>query len=296
LRRQVGPLYEVFLGVKRLLDPQNLLNPGKIVGHELELPFSNLRPALQVRSDRPEPAMADAVDVAPAATANGQTADAGPDMLPAPQPTDELIDQPGQLRNLVELQLNWHPERLVDAAADCNRCGECRTQAGPERMCPIFRFAPAEEASPRAKANLVRGLLTGEIPLTRLSSEPLKQVLDLCVHCHSCRLECPARVDIPRLASQSKASYVTANGLSWSQWITTRAELLVELASLCRPAANWALANPWVRWVMEKLVGIEHQRKLPRLAKMSFLRWAAKRKLTRPTKKPGPKEAYYVDL
>ena len=35
-------------------------------------------------------------------------------------------------------------------------------------MCPIFRFAPAEEASPRAKANLIRGILTGSVDLSRL--------------------------------------------------------------------------------------------------------------------------------
>ncbi len=297
LRRQVGPLYEVFVGVKRLLDPQNLLNPGKIVADELADPFGNLRAPLPALAKTVETASANAAQTAPGAIDSTAT-DAQPASVhsESPRPAEEPSDRPGQLRSLVELQLNWHPERLVDVVADCNRCGECRTQAGPERMCPIFRFAPAEESSPRAKANLVRGLLTGEVPLTRLSSEPLKQVLDLCVHCHACRLECPARVDIPRLASQCKSSYVTVNGLSWSQWVMTRAELLVGLATLCRPAANWALSNRFVRWVMEKLLGVEHQRKFPQLAATSFMRWATKRKLTRPTRNPGPKVAYFVDL
>ena len=296
LRRQVGPLYEVFVAVKRLLDPQNLLNPAKIVGEDFELPFANLRPALQVPAAPPEAEVADRSDAAAVAVADSTPTAAGHGVPPVPEPAQEPVDRPSQLRNLVELQLNWHPERLIDAVADCNRCGECRTQAGPERMCPIFRFAPAEESSPRAKANLVRGLLTGEMPLSLLSSEPFKQVLDLCVHCHSCRLECPARVDIPRLASQCKASYVTVNGLSWGEWVVTRAELLLGLASLCRPAANWALSNRFVRWLMEKVLGIEHQRKLPRLAATSFMRWAAKRKLTRPARHSDPKVAYFVDL
>ena len=86
-------------------------------------------------------------------------------------------------------------------------------------MCPIFRFAPAEEASPRAKANLIRGFVTGGIELGRLGSDEFKDVADLCVHCHSCRLECPAGVDIPRLMRESKGAYVAANGLRFSEWV-----------------------------------------------------------------------------
>ena len=88
------------------------------------------------------------------------------------------------LRNLVELQLDWEPSRVRDAVAACNRCGECRTQAPTLRMCPIFRFVPAEEASPRAKANLIRGVLTGTLDLSLLTSDEFKAVADLCVHCH----------------------------------------------------------------------------------------------------------------
>ena len=92
--------------------------------------------------------------------------------------------EPPELRNLVELQLNWEPARVSDAVAACNRCGECRTQTPQLRMCPIFRFAPTEEASPRAKANLIRGVLTGTLDLSLLTSDEFKAVADLCVHCH----------------------------------------------------------------------------------------------------------------
>ena len=129
LARQVGPLYEVLREVKRIFDPGNILNPGKIVGDDPELHTRNLCAAI----------------VAPAETAP-----------PAPEG-----DSP-KLRDLIELQLNWDPSRVLEATVACNRCGECRSQAPQVRMCPIFRFAPAEEASPRAKANIIRGILTRE--------------------------------------------------------------------------------------------------------------------------------------
>ena len=96
------------------------------------------------------------------------------------------------------------------------RCGCARSSAS----------RPAEEASPRAKANLIRGVLTGGVELSRLTSDEFKEVADLCVHCHTCRLECPAGVDIPRLMMESKGAYVAANGLRLADWVMTRLDLL----------------------------------------------------------------------
>ena len=48
LRRQAGPLYEVLRQVKQILDPENILNPGKIVSDDDELMTRNLRPPIVV--------------------------------------------------------------------------------------------------------------------------------------------------------------------------------------------------------------------------------------------------------
>lgn len=162
-------------------------------------------------------------------------------------------------------------------------------------MCPIFRYGPAEEASPRAKANLVRALLTGRLPPGAAAGDAFKAVADLCVNCKMCKLECPASVDIPKLMLEAKASYVAVNGLRPSDWLFTRLDDVSSLGSLLSPLANWAIANPQARWVMEKLIGIAQTRKLPRFAPKSFMRMALRKRLTRPTKRSGPKVVYFVD-
>jgi Fe-S oxidoreductase len=258
LRRQAGAMYDVLCQVKQAFDPNNLFNPGKIVGDDAELMTRHLRPPIRVRSTGPE-------------------AESAP------------------LRDLVELQLDWDPERVTGVTATCNRCGECRTQAPPARMCPIFRFAPAEEASPRAKANLIRGVLAGSVELSRLTSDEFKDVADLCVHCHSCRLECPAGVDIPKLMMEGKRAYVAANGLRLADWAMTRLDLLAAAGGAVAPLANWALRNRQMRWLLEKTLGIAQGRKLPRVARRSFLRRAARRRLTRPGRRSGQKVLYFVD-
>jgi len=262
--RQAGALHDVFRRVKQVFDPENLLNPGKVVGNDPNLLTRNLMPAMKAESPSADVGSAEA-------------------------------ESPG-MRDLVELQLNWVPQRVSTAAAACNRCGECRSQAANVRMCPIFRALPAEESSPRAKANLIRGVLTGGIELSSLTNDQFKALADLCVHCHACRLECPSHVDVPKMMHEGKAAYVEANGLRLADWVMTHLDLLGKLGSLAGPVANWAIGNRQMRWLMEKTLGIAQGRKLPRVASRSFLRRAARRRLTRPKRRSGRKVVYFVDI
>lgn len=263
VRRQYGELFDVFREIKQTFDPQNLLNPGKVVGDEPDLMVRNLRPAIALDSS---------IDLGP--TSNGETAPAAV---------------------LYEVQLNWQSESLADVVASCNGCGSCRTQSADTRMCPIFRAAPAEEASPRAKANLLRAMLTGQLDSEALMSDEVKEIADLCVHCHQCRLECPATVDIPKLMVEVKGAHVASHGLTFSDWVVTRIDLLSRIGSLMGPVANWLLMNRRARWLGEKVLGIAQGRKLPRFASRTFMSRARRRKLVRPTRRTGPKVLYFVD-
>jgi FAD/FMN-containing dehydrogenase/Fe-S oxidoreductase len=262
-RRQFGPLYDIFREVKRIFDPGHVLNPGKVVA-EVSSPLTkNLRPVT--------------APLAPVASEEGAVAGSAP-------------------FSPVDLQLAWPETGAVYAARACNGCGRCRTQSPDERMCPMFRLSPREEASPRAKANLMRAVLTGRLEGSEMAGEAFKEVADLCFHCHQCRLECPAGVDIPKLMSEAKAQYVSVNGQRFSDWILTRPELLAQLGSRFAVLGNWAITNPQMRWLIEKTLGIAQGRKLPRFASRSFLRRAHRRRLTRPQRTGDRKVLYFVDV
>jgi FAD/FMN-containing dehydrogenase/Fe-S oxidoreductase len=296
VRRQAGPLFDVFREVKRIFDPNNVLNPGKIVGDDPDLASRYIGPTIPIAEKAAETKTVETAAAAHAAsTGPASPADGAPTTASAEAEPHKDTAAP-KLRNLIELQLNWDPSRVSDAVAACNRCGECRTQTPAQRMCPIFRVLPNEEASPRAKANLLRGVLTGTLDVSVLKSDEFKAVADLCVHCHACRLECPAGVDIPRLMREGKGAYVAANGFSPAEWAMTRLDLLGSLGGLIAPLANWALANRQARWLLEKTLGIAQGRKLPRVASRSFLRRAARRRLTRPSRRHGLKVLYFVDV
>jgi Fe-S oxidoreductase len=266
MRKQFGPLYDVFREVKRIFDPHNLLNPGKVIADVPQPITKNLR--LFQRNG--------------AATEQSTASGAAASELPA------------DVKPL-ELSLIWDGQLSAEAGA-CNGCGRCRTQSPDARMCPIFRFAPSEEASPRAKANLMRGVISGELDASLLTTDEMKGIADLCVNCHQCRLECPAEVDIPKLMIEAKAQYVASNGLDTADWVLTRLDSIARWSSRVAPLANWINRTRWTRWLVEKIFGIAQGRKLPRVAASSFLRQAERRRLTRPTRRTGGKVLYFVDL
>jgi FAD/FMN-containing dehydrogenase/Fe-S oxidoreductase len=265
LARQYGPLVNVFRELKQIFDPQNLFNPGKIVPLAPTRMTQNLRPARIRLTD-----------------SNAASTDLPPVENASPQ-------------RPVELQLTWRAEQLAAAARACNGCGACRSATLDVRMCPIFHANPCEEASPRAKANLVRGIVAGDLPGDVLLQDACKEVADLCVHCHMCRLECPANVDVPKLMLEAKAAYVSTNGLAFHDWLLARVDTLSALAVRLPGVTNWALSNPQARWLLEKATGIAQGRKLPRLARRSFLQQSAMRRLHRPLRTQGEKIVYFVD-
>ncbi len=287
VRKQFGALFPVFREIKRFFDPENLLNPGKVADATPQPLMRNLRPVPRtVPSDRATPS----TSMAPSAAASSEVtaptgADGGNDSVAA----NLLPTVP------FELELVWDNGGIEHAARQCNGCGSCRTLEPSQRMCPIFRFSPGEEASPRAKANLMRSLLTQDVSEADLVSDELKSVADLCVNCHQCRDECPAGVDIPKLMMECKAQYVRTNGLSLADLMMSRLDLLLGVAQRLRPITNFVLANRRARWLLEKLTGIAQRRKLPKIAKRTFLSHAHRRQLTRPSQGTGRKVLYFTD-
>jgi Fe-S oxidoreductase len=71
--------------------------------------------------------------------------------------------------------------------------------------------------------------------------------------------------------------------------------MLAGVAGRLPGISNWAMANPQARWLLEKFTGIAQGRKLPRLARRSFIRQSTMRRLHRPPRTSNEKVVYFVD-
>ncbi len=313
LRRQYGDLFNVFSAVKDAFDPRNLMNPGKIVGHPYSGMTDNLRPLVPltklIATDIPD--LTDVDEAEPKKDVSrepnrknksSKNRDPQTNNPAAKNPETENAPTAKSKRQsantplpLFEPQLAWSVPQMALAARNCNGCGRCRTSSSFERMCPVFRLAPREEASPRAKANLFRGILTGSLDIQNLTQEEFKGVADLCIHCHQCRLECPAGVDIPKLMVEAKAQYFAVNGQRFSDWFLTRLDWLYGMTGRFPRVTNRVIRSPLMRWVLDRLFGLAQGRKLPTFAGRNFLRWAAREKYNIPPKQTTKKVVYFVD-
>ncbi|MEM7473957.1 MAG: anaerobic glycerol-3-phosphate dehydrogenase subunit C [Planctomycetota bacterium] len=309
--KQLGPRLELSRKIKRVFDPAGVLNPGKYLSPAPPKVNENLRPVPKAKpgeksqAAKPQtvgiskPLVKEALSPAP------PTADTASGAGNAGEPVTAEVETSAPAaanskKSSLPLLLHWDDtqagfESIEFAARSCNGCGRCRTSASAERMCPVFRVHKGEEAAPRAKANALRGILTGALEMDQLESRELKAISDLCFNCHQCKTECPASVNIPKLVQEAKAQHVASHGLPINERLLNRVDLLAALGSRFPRLANWALANPRMRWILERTFGIAQGRKLPRVARRSFLHWAGRQKLNRIGKGAGRKVLFFVD-
>jgi Fe-S oxidoreductase/FAD/FMN-containing dehydrogenase len=274
LSKQHASIWPAMLQLKQLFDPQERMNPGRLVTLGPPACDTNLRPVVTAI----------------------RVQDEGRTLIEAGTIEFESAKVRGEeVRSLPVLQKWLAPREIEEAVRACNGCGRCRTTSPEQRQCPMFRILSIEEASPRAKANLLRGVLTGELDPAELATDRAKEIADLCFGCHQCRLECPASADIPKLVNEIKAQYVATNGLRLSDQLVSRIDRVAAIGSKFPWLANHLLTNRIWRWFLDRAFGLAQARTLPPLASRTMLRYAAGRRWHKPSPHGGTKVVYFVD-
>jgi len=250
IKKQYGPeMYEVFREIKRIFDPKNTLNPGKIINDDPDVMTKNLR-------------------------------------------FSHSPDRKNRKTNLI-----FRDDEFVREIEQCNGNGLCRSFDPDLTMCPIFRATHDEDASPRAKGNLMRYWLTGLLDDDIILTDEFKRIADLCVNCKMCALQCPSLVNVPKLMMEARAEYVKAQGLTRAQFALTRSEFMSRMGATFGPIANIFLQAGWFRWVMEKALQLDRRRAMPKFdwgRNIKKLRRYLSKKT--PLNNPVDKVAYFVDL
>jgi len=162
---------------------------------------------------------------------------------------------------------------LSKATLRCIGLGACR-KSDSGSMCPSYMVTLEEEHSTRGRAHLLFEMLQGEVVRGGWEDEHVKKALDLCLSCKACKSECPANVDIATYKAEFLSHYyenkrrplhVYAFGMidRWAQW-----------ASHAPGIANFFSQAPGLAHLIRKMLRLAPERRLPRLARVSFQRWA----------------------
>lgn len=165
---------------------------------------------------------------------------------------------------------------FAGAAELCNGNGLCRKTASGT-MCPSYMVTRDEEHSTRGRANALRMALSGALPLSELTSERMREVMDLCIECKGCAGECPSRVDMTRIKSEWLSQYHAIHGVPLRALLFGHIHRINQIGSVGAPLLNRLLKLPGVAFLNQKLLGISRHRSLPQFAREPFHRWFERR-------------------
>lgn len=158
------------------------------------------------------------------------------------------------------------------AAEQCGGVGACRkTLAGT--MCPSYMATRDEADSTRGRANALRLAISGQIGSEGLSDRSLYDVLDLCLECKACKTECPTGVDMARMKSEFLHQYYHHHSASRRARLLAHTERVAAWGSRFAPVSNWIAQSHPMRWLNEKLLGLDRRRIPPTFARRTFLDW-----------------------
>ncbi len=222
--------YALFEKVKKIWDPYNIFNPGKIVN------TPPMDTSLRYKPKQETPQF---------------------------DTTFNFDDYDGILRT-VEL---------------CNGSGDCRkTHLSGGTMCPSYMATKNEKDTTRARANILREILTNSTKANPFDSEEIKEVMDLCISCKGCKLECPSNVDMAKLKGEFLQQYYDANGVPFRTRLIGNFNKMNKLASKVPCLYNFGISNGLTASVIKSISGFAQQRSLPKLHKQTLSSWYKKNK------------------
>ncbi|WP_149242281.1 FAD-binding and (Fe-S)-binding domain-containing protein [Dyadobacter sp. 32] len=220
--------YELFKVIKHTWDPDNILNPGKIV------------------------------DTPPMDTFLRYEAD---------QTTPEF-----------KTHFRFQDQTILQHAEQCNGSGDCRkTEMSGGTMCPSFMATRNEKDTTRARANILREMLTHSPKENRFDNKEIKEVYDLCLACKGCKGECPSNVDVAKLKMEFLQHYHDAHGIPVRSWLVGNFARLNALASYVPWAYNLVFKNAPLRKFANTVVGFHPERTMPLLHNTTLKDWWEKR-------------------
>ncbi len=166
---------------------------------------------------------------------------------------------------------------ILRAAEQCNGSGDCRnTFLTGTSMCPSYQAVKDENATTRARANILRECLTRSPKTNPFDHKEIYDVMDLCLSCKACKSECPSNVDIAKLKAEFLQHYYDANGIPLRSWMIANITLINRLGSLFPGIFNFFQTNRLLSGFIKNLLGFAPKRNVPLLYKTTLSAWIKK--------------------
>jgi Fe-S oxidoreductase len=173
----------------------------------------------------------------------------------------------------ITTRLDFRLEGGFAAAIEkCNGVGACR-KVNAGAMCPSYMATREEKHTTRGRANALRGMLSGSLPMEGFASDKLMDVLDLCLGCKSCKSECPSNVDMAKIKYEYLYQYYKGKKVPLSSRLVADIHRISAMSAPLAPIANVVTRSFPVRLLFEKVAGFDRSRPSPKVVRNTFQKW-----------------------
>jgi len=190
---------------------------------------------------------------------------------------------------------DFGPMSMQQHAEQCNGSGDCRKTPGAGgTMCPSYMATRHEKETTRARANMLREMMTTS-PADALSRPEIKEVMDLCLSCKGCKSECPSNVDVGKLKAEFLQHYYNHHGVPLRSRLIGHFSTLSSIGSLVPSLYNWGTGDNVLGRTVRSWLGFAPNRSLPKLASQTLRNWFEKTGRRQQPSQPKSAVWFYVD-
>ncbi len=156
---------------------------------------------------------------------------------------------------------------LMCSIEQCNGAGDCRKSSLiGGTLCPAFKVSEGDELeTTRARANVLREILTNGLNGKVLDSPELKEMLLSCLSCKGCRGECPSGVDMTRIRAELLQHIYDRKGTPLRSWLVARMPEIERLGSYIYPLYNFAASWKPSAALIKKIISFAPPRTISEL-------------------------------
>lgn len=163
---------------------------------------------------------------------------------------------------------------ILRAAEQCNGSGDCRkTELSGGTMCPSYMATRREKDTTRARANILREMITRSEKSNPFAHEEIGEVMDLCISCKGCKSECPSNVDMAKLKQEWQYQYYKDKGVPFRNRLIGNFATGMKLASSFPWAYKMIFANKTIGGMVKRLIGFAPERSMPHLSRVQWRKW-----------------------
>ncbi len=190
----------------------------------------------------------------------------------APMDTSLRYEE-NQQTPVFETMLDFSEDQgIVRAAELCNGSGDCRkSELIGGTMCPSYQATRDEKDTTRARANILREMLTRSEKPNPFSEPAIIEVLDLCLSCKGCKRECPSNVDMGKLKAEWQYQSYKETGVPF------RTKLIANYTKSMERFESTPWAYNLTRNLAKPILGFASKRSIPKMASQTLRSWFDKK-------------------